>query len=140
MNASPKSKLLYRLAHLEESREYHKRYYQENKARILVGMTVRLRESRHRHRKLALIKLGDKCARCGFDDVRALQIDHVNGGGCKERGRTRNNKFGSGTRIAFYKKVINDTEGLYQCLCANCNWIKRSENKEYPKGYTRIRP
>ena len=36
-------------------------------------------------RLLVLSKLGGKCCRCGFDDPRALQIDHVNGDGYKER-------------------------------------------------------
>jgi len=29
--------------------------------------------------------LGGKCSRCGFDDFRALQIDHINGDGAEER-------------------------------------------------------
>ncbi len=28
--------------------------------------------------------LGGKCIRCGFTDERALQLDHVDGGGVKE--------------------------------------------------------
>ena len=33
----------------------------------------------------------NKCLKCGFSDRRALQIDHINGGGIKERriGNTR---------------------------------------------------
>lgn len=29
-------------------------------------------------------------------------------------------------------EVVADKTGKYQLLCANCNWIKRSENGEYP--------
>lgn len=61
--------------------------------------------------------LGHACARCGFSDLRALQIDHVNGDGAKERGRNQ----------AFYKRILADDGGRYQILCANCNWIKRHE-------------
>src|SRR5215472_10179014 len=32
-----------------------------------------------------LSKFGAKCATCGFSDVRALQLDHVNGDGWEER-------------------------------------------------------
>jgi hypothetical protein len=28
------------------------------------------------------------------------------------------------------RKVLSDTDGLYQILCANCNWIKRFERLE----------
>lgn len=66
-------------------------------------------------------KLGHACCRCGFEDKRALQIDHVNGGGNKEHREIRNNE-------SFLNKVLADVSGEYQILCANCNWIKR-ENR-----------
>ena len=53
------------------------------------------------------------------------QIDHVNGGGAKEHKAMPNS-------VKFYRKVFEDTTGMYQLLCANCNWIKRAENKEHP--------
>ena len=77
-------------------------------------------------RMAALGALGGKCARCGFDDWRALQVDHVTGGGTKER-RTR------GTITYFLTVVVEAKSGKYQVLCANCNWIKRFENKEHWK-------
>lgn len=70
----------------------------------------------------AVLKLGGKCTKCEFDDIRALQIDHINGDGYKER---------------TVRKSINRNISLglidlsrYQLLCANCNWIKRLENNE----------
>lgn len=66
-------------------------------------------------------KFNNQCNKCKFPDKRAFQIDHVNGGGKGERV-----KMG----IGFYSKVLKDTENKYQLLCANCNWIKRFENKE----------
>jgi len=54
--------------------------------------------------------------------MRALQIDHVNGDGHKERQ----------TRKSLNRKIalnLIDTS-RYQILCANCNWIKRVENNE----------
>jgi hypothetical protein len=77
---------------------------------------------RRARRKLSLELLGGKCVKCGFSDTRALQIDHVNGGGTKERVKD--------SRIA-EKNVINGNTTDYQLLCANCNWIKRFENKEH---------
>lgn len=73
--------------------------------------------------------LGNKCSNCGFSDIRALQIDHVNGGGSNKE-RNRNS--------SYYKKVaksIEKNEKEFQILCANCNWIKRWEKGENPNYY-----
>ena len=60
---------------------------------------------------VALESLG-KCMICGFTDPRALQIDHVNGGGAKERKeRTYIGNFHKHVVISFLKK-----EGKYQQL------------------------
>jgi len=66
---------------------------------------------------------GKKCRRCGFSDIRALQLDHVKGNGAAER-----RKFGVNWE-GFYRFVLKHPE-WYQILCANCNWIKRFENGE----------
>ena len=75
----------------------------------------------HELRKKVLMFLGGKCKRCGFEDVRALQIDHVNGGGAKEIRRLG--------ATSMYRRVFRHPEE-YQLLCANCNWIKREERGE----------
>lgn len=72
-------------------------------------------------------KLGHACARCQFSDKRALQIDHVFGGGNQEHSEISNPQ-------KFLRKVLGDTQGLYQILCANCNWIKRAEQREERKA------
>jgi hypothetical protein len=70
-------------------------------------------------------KYGPRCNVCGYDqDVRALQIDHVQGGGSAEI------RHGHGAGIAYYLRVLHDATGPYQLLCANCNKIKRHENRE----------
>lgn len=76
--------------------------------------------------------LGNKCRICGFLDYRALQIDHINGGGIQER----NSRNGSHDRAFVLKSILNK-ENKYQLLCANCNWIKRFENKEHGRGNSR---
>lgn len=81
----------------------------------------------HRLQRQRIIDaLGGKCVRCGFSDVRALQIDHVNGNGAKER---RQFKHYTSCRIMIYQKILNGSKE-YQLLCANCNWIKRFEEGE----------
>ncbi len=76
-------------------------------------------------RKELLKKLGAKCARCGFTDWRALQIDHIKGDGNKERMST--------SRSKIFRMILDDHGERYQILCANCNWIKRYENNENGK-------
>lgn len=73
-----------------------------------------------------LTKLGGKCVRCGFSDARILQVDHVNGNGHREKIRRR-------SAILYYRDILIEVEQgskEYQCLCPNCNWIKRIENGE----------
>src|SRR5689334_14993068 len=83
-------------AHREELRAKGRAYYQAHREERLASK--RASEAKHRDAKLlrdhrqgmrrraelreALFALlGRKCARCGFDDIRALQIDHVDGKG-----------------------------------------------------------
>lgn len=72
---------------------------------------------------------GDKCGICGFSDPRALQIDHVNSDGFKER-KHRGTKHSG--QSSYLRKVLKTPE-RYQLLCANCNWIKRDEKGETKK-------
>jgi len=62
-----------------------------------------------------------KCARCGFDDIRALDIDHINN---KAEDRK---KFGKNV-YCFYIELAKKLPDGYQVLCRNCNWIKHIEN------------
>lgn len=78
-----------------------------------------------------LFLLGGKCVICGFNDERALQIDHVNGKGNQEHSCFKN-------QTSYYRYVLGKIkEGSkdYQCLCANHNWIKKFEEKETKEKY-----
>lgn len=81
-----------------------------------------------RKRAELLAFFGNQCVRCGFADARALQVDHIHGDGHAERKGDTNH---TTTRW----KLTRDNPALarakYQLLCANCNWIKRSEAYEY---------
>ena len=69
------------------------------------------------------------CVNCGFDDIRALSIDHINGGGRKHiRGL-----YGRGG-AHFYRLLRRNgyPEG-YQTLCMNCQWVKRFDKREWGK-------
>jgi hypothetical protein len=80
--------------------------------------------------------LGRKCTNpnClvpgGCTDVRALQFDHINGGGSKLMREMRLNKK---NLFVFYARNPDIAIKDLQVLCANCNWIKRFENGECKK-------
>ncbi len=59
-----------------------------------------------------------------MDYIRALQFDHINGGGHRER----KNLTKQVSKVVMESFLKN--ENKYQLLCANCNWIKKSENNE----------
>ena len=75
-------------------------------------------------RTTILTKFNNKCIKCSNTDIRVLQIDHINGGGNKERKSFKNQL------IPYYRHILKNINN-YQLLCANCNWIKRYENEEY---------
>ena len=84
---------------------------------------VKLRIAHRALRLQVIAHLGGCCVRCGFADWRALQVDHVLGGGLRARRE--------GNVYWIYSDVLKDKTGKYQLLCANCNWIKRYENDEH---------
>lgn len=59
------------------------------------------------------------CVNCGFTDIRALSIDHVNGGGNRHKQLEH-----MGSSIYYYLKRKHFPSG-YQTLCMNCQWLKR---------------
>lgn len=73
--------------------------------------------------------LGDVCNNCGFSDKRALQFDHINGGGNKEAKEFK----GNSQMLRFYSKKPELAKEKLQVLCANCNWIKKHDRKEVTK-------
>lgn len=79
-------------------------------------------------RHACLDKYGRQCARCGIDDARVLQIDHIAGAGSIERRELR-------YRAKYYATILADATGKYQLLCANCNWIKRLESPNETSAY-----
>jgi hypothetical protein len=118
----------------EAGRKWKKEWYENNKKESYLRSVKYKVEHRQRVRELACLSnnkkrlaiiafLGDSCVKCGFSDWRALQIDHVNGGGVKEYKEIKR------CTSIFYKRIKSHKE-KYQLLCANCNWIKRYENNE----------
>lgn len=87
----------------------------KNRVRYLTSQYIR----RIAIKDIAYKTLGGYKCKCGFSDPRALQIDHIKGGGSRAKHTTGQ----------VYSLVIKYPE-RFQVLCSNCNWIKRYENKE----------
>jgi len=82
-------------------------FYKNNSLR----RKIEVREYLRGIRKATLDLLGGKCVKCGFDDFRALQIDHINGGGVKDKKRH------SQCYCNVVKKSFLAKENKYQLLC-----------------------
>lgn len=64
---------------------------------------------------------------CGIKDIRCLQVDHIYGDGSIDKENMTSNK----EMFRYYVKHPDIAKERLQPLCANCNWIKRHNNKEY---------
>jgi hypothetical protein len=120
----------YKQEHHDEELARHYKWREEHYEEYLEDQVQRTNARRNKLREQILDILGRKCVRCGYDaDVRALQIDHVNGGGSQERKKL---VYG----IPYYRRILESVQtnsGEFQVLCANCNVIKRMEEQEHGK-------
>lgn len=82
-------------------------------------------------RDCVVAALGGVCKHCGFNNLAALQVDHVHGDGASDNRNTR----AYWSRV--HASILND-EGRYQLLCANCNWIKRSAEQSHVAASSRL--
>ncbi len=93
----------YFLTNQEQIKEKYSKYCKELKAEILNYYSN---------------KEYPGCVRCGIKDIDVLCIDHINGGGNRERQQHKIKN------IYKWLKRKNLPEG-YQTLCANCNLKKK---------------
>ncbi len=126
----------------EWTKNYHKEYYKKNKQKLIEQQRVRFQTDPNakarknymdRKRDADAKKIiydvlgGAKCVHCGYDkDIRALQLDHINGGGSKDRKSNRS----TSKILRIHRDNLDSLKDKYQVLCANCNFIKKYENKE----------
>jgi hypothetical protein len=129
------------VCHLRANKAYYKKYREINRKKININQnknkTIR---SLKQHNKLKQDKielfqlLGGKCNNpdCPIPiekmDIRCLQVDHINGKGCKER-----KQYGRGSTL--YRNILKKVKAGskdYQLLCVYCNWLKSFEQKERP--------
>ena len=65
-----------------------------------------------------------ECARCGYNNIDALCIDHIHNNGCYER---KVFKISGGDKFYRWLKKRGFPSG-YQILCFNCNQLKQVEH------------
>jgi hypothetical protein len=112
--------------HPERMRINYRKWRNNNleKAKALSRKSNTKKQKETRNKILEL--LGSKCnnPECPIPrnkmDIRALQVDHINDNGYKERKQLK--------QYQMYKRVLKYPED-YQLLCAYCNWLKKYKNK-----------
>lgn len=108
----PLARRLYQSRYYESHAEYKRGYRQAIKIRVLS------------HYSDGGVP---RCEKCGYEDIRALSLDHINGDG-KKQVEAAGVWFGTNYYIWLERNGFPD--GL-QVLCMNCQFIKRAENKEW---------
>lgn len=116
----PKSYQAYRREHNRIFRQTERGKVQHRQAQ---------RRLRAKAKLLVLTHYGDgkcACVMCGYNNIKALSIDHTNGLGAKHKKQYRI-KSGDG----IYRWLIKQGyPNGYQTLCMNCQFIKRHNNNE----------
>ncbi len=105
--------------------EYHRRYRKENRERL----SIQAKKRTLRIKTDVLTRYGGgkcACVKCGFSDIRALSIDHINNDGAKARATIKPNRSRAFSGLEFYVWLRkNDYPKGLQTLCMNCQWVKR---------------
>jgi hypothetical protein len=117
----------YRAEHKDRIRELTRRWIRQNSVRnneLNVAERDRLKLAVFTH---YAINGEIKCCKCGFNDLRALTIDHIDNNGAEERRRLFGHRMYAGTTFYRWLRKNNYPNNGYQILCANCNWIKKVE-------------
>jgi len=150
----------YRVTHKEEIAAYneknkekrkrmHKEYYQKNREAIIQRTKRYHLENKEWRKKyyrgyyakirletLAKVDPALKCAMCGCDDIRFLEVNHIKGGGVKERIAYRNEKHNESHNMILL--IHTGKRGLedLNLLCRACNSI---DHLERVYGHTGLR-
>lgn len=138
-----------------DRREYFKEYYKTYREKCLL-LTKRWKEEHPEEYKAQAIRHREKycgrykqrylqlkidvlthygngicvCVKCGYNDIRALALDHINNNGAEER----NHQHGYSSKnigSTFYRRLRKENyPSGYQTLCYNCNQIKEIEHRK----------
>ncbi len=111
---------VYHKNHPKDRSEYLKKYYIENR----ISYLEKRRIATHELKQLVLKYYGNgvvACVLCGYNNIDALSIDHIDGSGAKHR---RENRYLAGRKIYGWLIKNNFPDG-YRTLCMNCQWVER---------------
>ena len=106
--------------HPEKARKYKRELMRKYRAANPEKYRKQSREAKKRLREAVLEMYGRVCACCGFDDVRALTLDHIQNNGAEERKLL-------GERGVYRRAIKKHRPDEYRTLCMNCQFIKRVE-------------
>jgi len=106
--------------------KYHQEYRTTN--REILNKKYRLKALENKREVINHYSNGkNKCQLCDFNNLNALIIDHINGGGNVERKKLNN--YGG---VAFYALLIkNNFPNGYRVLCWNCNHLEHLRKINY---------
>ena len=118
-------------ADLEVRKEYHRNYMRRYRTNMGCSRRPSDKVTRRNGDKELRLKLLDYyskgtmlCTHCGFSDVRALTLDHLN-----NNGREENKRLGIKTSAVLYRRLRKqDYPDGYMTLCMNCQFIKRYQH------------
>jgi hypothetical protein len=99
---------------LEKKVIWQKNYSEKNKESILARAAKRYQNIQKQIFNI-IISRGGKCERCGYSDIRALEIHHIN-------------RDGSKGYLKRYKEIIEGKVKV-DILCANCHMIDQRPRK-----------
>ncbi len=114
-------------SHKEKHLESKRRWTNQNYAKKRLLIREKWSAWTRGHKDAAYRKLGGKCSVCSESRTPVLSIDHVHGDGALHRSTMNRN------RKKLYDSILEDTQGRFQILCMNCQWMKRHEQQEYKK-------
>lgn len=142
----------------EKQKEYQDRYHAKNpslKAKWNKDWISRNRDRfnaskykyRDRVKEEVMLHYGSgviECNYCGFDNIDALCLDHINNDGAEQRKKLGISGRGTIGTNTYEKMRILGFPGGLQILCANCNMIKelnrKKENRLKNKWYANNNP
>lgn len=105
-----------REAEYQKNPEHHNNYQREWCKQHRPKLLKQARDRHRAYREQAIALYGGKCNCCGISTYEFLAIDHIKGGGTKERKEKWPNS------QSFYRWIKeNYVPDVYQILCHNCN-------------------
>lgn len=100
--------------------------------RVAIHGQEYFREKNRRHtqklKREVIDAYGGRCSCCGELEIVFLTIDHINGGGKKQRSEVG----GFGKKFYLWLKRNNYPKDEFQVLCLNCNFAKGKTGRICP--------